>query len=114
MLWETFLTECTMQTVQVVSDGQGGVTSTWADSDTFQAAIVKNASIAERLAEKQGVSATYTITTPETITLQFHDVFKRNSDNRYFIVTSNYVDSKPPKVATFTFNQVTAEEWNKP
>lgn len=111
MLWETFLTECTMQIKSEISDGQGGVVTSWADSDTFNAAIVKNNSAVERVAEKQGVTASYTITTPSTVNLKFHDIFKRNSDNKTFRVISNTLDSSPPKVATFSFNQVNAEEW---
>ena len=97
-----------------VSDGQGGITTTWSDGETFEAAIVKNTTAAERIAEKQGVKASYTITTPSTVSLKFHDIFKRNSDSKLFIVTSDATDSKPPAVATFEFNQVNAEEWDRP
>ena len=114
MLWETFLTNCTKQSKSTVSDGQGGVVTTWATGDTFKAAIVKNSTAVERVAEKQGVKASYTVTTPADVMLQFHDIFKRNADNKMFIVTSNSVDSKPPQVASFAFNQVSAEEWDKP
>lgn len=114
MLWETFLTECTMQTKSTISDGQGGVVTSWTNGDTFLSAIVKNSTAIERVAEKQGVKASYTVTTPVTVSLKFHDIFKRNSDNKTFIVTSNSSDSKPPQVSTFKFNQVTAEEWEKP
>lgn len=103
-----------MQTKSTVSDGQGGVTTTWANGNTFKAAIVKNNTAVERVAEKQGIKASYTITTPATVSLNFHDIFKRDSDNKTFIVTSSSVDSKPPKVASFAFNQVDAEEWEKP
>lgn len=111
MLWETFLADCTMQTKTTVSDGQGGVTTTWANGSAFKAAIVKDMTAFERVAEKQGIKASYTITTPTTTTLKFHDVFKRNSDSKKFIVTSDAVDSQPPSVSSFQFNQVTAEEF---
>lgn len=114
MLWEDFLTECITQTKTTVSDGQGGVTVTWKDGDTFNAAIVKNSTVMERIAEKQGVKASYRVTTPVTTVLQFHDIFKRKSDSKLFIVTSSATDSKPPQVASFSFNQVSAEEWDKP
>ena len=111
MLWETFFTDCTMQSKTTVSDGQGGVITTWGNGNTFKAAIVKNSTVFERIAEKQGVIASYTITTSTNTTLKFHDVFKRNSDSKKFIVTSNAVDSQPPNVSSFHFNQVTAEEF---
>lgn len=114
MLWEDFLTNCTIQTKTTESDGQGGVITTWAAGTTFKAAIVKNNTAADRIAEKQGVKASYTVTTPTTVSLKFHDIFKRNSDNKLFIVTSNATDSAPPLTASFMFNQVSAEEWEKP
>ena len=101
-----------MQTKTTVSDGQGGVTTTWGDGSTFKAAIVKVNTAVERVAEKQGVKASYKITTPVSVSLNFHDVFKRDSDSKKFIVTSNFTDSKPPEFAGFHFNQVFAEEWN--
>lgn len=114
MLWETFLTKCTKQVKATVPDGQGGVVTTWTEGDTFLSAIVKNNTAVERVAEKQGVKTSYTVTTPADVCLQFHDIFTRDADNKYFIVTSNYTDSNPPEVASFKFNQVTAEEWTKP
>lgn len=111
MLWEQFLTKCTMQVKTEVPDGQGGVVTSFSDGSVFQAAIIKNSSAVERVAEKQGITASYTITTPSTVSLKFHDIFKRNSDNKTFRVISNALDSSPPKVATFYFNQVNAEEW---
>lgn len=111
MLWEQFLTKCTMQVKTEVPDGQGGVVTSFNDGSVFQAAIIKNSSAVERVAEKQGITASYTITTPSTVSLKFHDIFKRNSDNKTFRVISNALDSNPPKVATFSFNQVNAEEW---
>lgn len=114
MLWEEFLTECKIQKKTSVSDGQGGFTTSWTDNVTFNAAIVKNTSTAAQIAEKQGITAMYTITIPTSITLNFHDIFKRISDNKIFRVTSNYTDSKPPKSASFAFYQVTAEEWELP
>lgn len=112
MLWETFFKDCTMLTKVTTSDGQGGVTTEWTNGDTFKAAIVKINTSFERVAEKQGVKASYQITTPINKNLKFHDIFKRNQDNKKFIVTSDATDSQPPEFATFKFNQVLAEEWN--
>lgn len=113
MLWEQFLTKCTMQVKTEVPDGQGGVVTSFSDGNVFQAAIIKNSSAVERVAEKQGIMASYTITTPSIVSLKFHDIFKRNSDNKTFRVISSTKDSSPPKVATFYFNQVNAEEWDE-
>jgi len=111
MLWETFLVPCVTQTLNRVSDGQGGFTTTLTDGTEFNAAIVKDTTIEEKVAEKDISVANYLITTKEDIVLNFHDIIKRKSDNKMFRVTSDYLDSKPPGVATFKFNQVSAEEW---
>lgn len=111
MLWETFFKDCTKLTKATASDGQGGVTTEWTNGDTFKASIVKINTAFERVAEKQGVKASYRITTLPTVSFSFHDVFKRNSDSKKFIVMSNSTDSQPPEFASFKFNQVVAEEF---
>ena len=97
-----------------VPDGLGGFETSWADGDEFDAAIVKDQSLQARTAEKQGVSSVYTITTARGVALEYHEVFRRVSDGAIFRVTSDYTDSRPPDVATFDFEQVTAERWELP
>ena len=77
----------------------------------FDAAIVKDTSLEARIAEKEGLTNTYTVTTSPNAALEFHDVFKRVRDGQVFRVTSNGDDVRPPSVATFDFEQVSAEEW---
>ena len=103
-----------MKTACTVRDGQGGYYYEWVDGADFQAAIIKDSSMQARMAEKQGVTEVYTVTTDKTVPLDFHDVFRRESDGAVFRVTSNITDSKTPKVATFQFGQVTAEKWVLP
>lgn len=95
-----------------VSDGEGGWTTAWVDGATFDAAVVRDATLAARVAEKEGVSNVYTVTTDTNARLEFHDVFKRVSDGQVFRVTSNGDDMRAPDVATFSFEQVSAEEWS--
>lgn len=114
-LYEKFYVACTKKTKTTDSDGQGGETTKWADSSTtFNAAIVKNSSLQAVIAEKDGLTELYKVTFPTTVTLSFHDVFKRNSDSQIFRVTSDYKDSQPPTMANFDFRQVTAEKWVLP
>ena len=113
-LYEKFYVACTKKTKTTVSDGQGGETTTWVDSTTFNAAIVKNSSLQAVIAEKDGLTELYTITFPVATTISFHDVFKRNSDSQIFRVTSDYKDTQPPTMANFDFRQVTAEKWVLP
>lgn len=108
------MVNCTMIDKRTVSDGQGGTTSAWVDGASFDAAIVKDTSMQARIAEKQGVTEVYTITTGTNVELDFHDVFRRETDGAIFRVTSNITDSKTPKRASFQIGQVTAEKWVLP
>lgn len=92
-------------------DGYGGTTTVWTEGPEIKAAIVFNSSMESRIAEKQGVTALYTITTSKTVNLQYHDVLKRVGDGKYFRVTSDGDDNKTPSSATLNMRNVTAEEW---
>ena len=102
---------CTMQDKISVDDGYGGYIRTWADGAKFQAAIVLDNSMQARTAEQEGVTALYTVSTERHINLQFHDVFRRESDGKIFRVTSDGDDKKTPKSAGLDMRQVSAEEW---
>ena len=65
----------------------------------------------DRIAEQEGFTNAYTVTTSKNARLDFHDVFKRVSDGQVFRVTSNADDMQTPQVASFSFWQVSAEEW---
>lgn len=111
-LVDSFKEPCVLMEKKSVSDGEGGWTTTWVDGAAFDAAIVRDTTLAARVAEKEGVSNVYTVTTDTDARLEFHDVFKRVSDGQVFRVTSNGDDMKTPGRATFSFEQVSAEEWS--
>jgi hypothetical protein len=92
-------------------DGEGGFITDWVESIVFRAAITFDTSMESRIAEKQGVSSRYTVTTNKGATLEYHDVIKRLRDGKIFRVTSDGDDKQTPKSASFQFLQVTAEEW---
>lgn len=110
-LIDRMMEDCIMVDRATVSDGLGGFTHEWVDGASFRAAIVKDASLAARVAEKQGVTEVYTITVPRGVTLAYHDVFRRINDGQVFRVTSNVKDSETPDEASFQIGQVTAERW---
>ena len=106
---------CILLNKSSVPDGYGGRRDIWQESDfDFDAAIVFDTSLEARRAEKEGVTSLYTITTEKSIKLEYHDVFKRISDNKIFRVTSDGDDKYTPASATLNMRQVTAEEWNLP
>ena len=96
-------------------DGYGGRIDVWTESNfDFKAAIVFDTSIEARRAEAEGVHSLYTITTEKSITLEYHEVFKRVRDGKIFRVTSDGDDKYTPASATLNMRQVTAEEWTLP
>lgn len=111
-LVDNFKVPCTLLERSRVSDGEGGWTTGWVDGPTFQAAIVRDSSLAARVAEREGLTNVYTVTTSPNAALEFHDVFKRKSDGQVFRVTSNGDDKCTPPTSSFQFEQVSAEEWS--
>ena len=105
---------CVRMDKTTTDDGYGGETTVWAEGATFDAAIVFDSSIEARVAQAQGVTSRYTITTTKDRMLEYHDVFKRLSDGKIFRVTSDGDDKYTPASAGLNMRQVTAEEWRLP
>lgn len=113
-LLESMMEACTMQDKVTVSDGVFGFTTVWQDGATFSAAIIKDNTTEALIAEKQGVTEIFTVVTQKGVSLQYHDVFKRNSDGQVFRITSNQKDSEAPEASTVKIGKVTAERWEIP
>lgn len=113
-LLDDAMEKCTMLDKVTVADGYGGTISRRKDGASFLAAVVFNSSMQARIAEKQGVTTLYTVTTRKLVNLQYHDVFRRESDGKIFRVTSDGDDNKTPISANLDMRQVTAEEWEIP
>lgn len=105
---------CVMLDKKRVPDGYGGYRTQWSQGAEFKAAITFDTSIEARRAEGEGVTNLYTVTTGREITLEYHDVFVRGSDNKIFRVTSDGDDKYTPWSAGLNMRQVTAEEWSLP
>lgn len=110
-LIDAFRTRCTLLEKRRVPDGEGGWYVSWVDGPQFDAAITNPNTIESRVAEKEGMFSTYTVTLDKGMPLDFHDVFRRESDGDTFRVTSDSRDVQTPSVATFQFVQVSAEKW---
>lgn len=113
-LIDEFTSKCTMMDRISVPDGYGGFDKRWVDGAEFEAAITLDTSMQARIAEQEGVTALYTITTKKNINLQYHDVLKRQSDEKIFRVTSDGDDKHTPESASLNMRQVSAEEWSLP
>jgi len=95
-------------------DGYGGFVPQWVEGAGIEATAVFNTSIEARIGGVQGLTNVYDIITPKSVTLEYHDVLKRLSDNKIFRVTSDGSDKKTPRSATLDMRLVTAEEWSLP
>lgn len=111
-LIDSFKEQCCIMEKKRVSDGEGGLITTWVEGADFEAAITFDTTMQARVGEKQGVTSRYTVTTDTKVDLVYHDVFKRKSDGKTFRTTSDSDDKRTPSTATFQFEQVTAEEWD--
>lgn len=111
-LIDDFKVPCTLLEKRSVPDGEGGRVVSWVDGMSFEAAIVHNTTIQARVAEMEGMASTFTVTTEKGMGLDFHDVFRRETDGDVFRVTSDSQDVKTPDRASFQFAQVTAEKWS--
>jgi len=110
-LLQDAMTECRMLNKAVVDDGYGGERTTWTNGATFKAAITFDSSVEARVAESQGVTSLYTVTTPRAKVLEYHDVFRRLSDGKVFRVTSDGDDKATPPSTNLDMRVVTAEEF---
>lgn len=111
-LLDEAMEKCVLMNKTTAPDGYGGYITTWADGAEFKAAIVFDTSMQARVADKEGVTSLYTVTTKKALTLEYHDVFRRVSDGKVFRVTSDGDDKYTPASAGLNMRQVTAEEWS--
>ena len=111
MLLQESMEDCVILNKQTQSDGYGGYNTIWIKGAEFKAAIVLDTSIQAKMAEQQGVTGIYTVTTSKALNLQYHDVFRRNRDGKVFRVTSDGDDKFTPTRATLDMRQVSAEEF---
>lgn len=96
------------------ADGYGGTVTTWVEGAKIQCAVQFNNSIEAKVAEAQGVSSVYTLTTKKNVTLQYHDVLRRVRDGKIFRITSDGDDLFTPASAGLDMRNVSAEEWELP
>lgn len=104
----------TMVDRTTTSDGYGGFIPVWTDGAEIQAAAVLNQSTGAQIAQALKERSSYTITTRKNVTLEYHDVVRRQSDKKVFRITSDGDDMKTPNSAALNMRNVTAEEWELP
>lgn len=113
-LLDSMMERCTMLDKTTINDGVFGRREEYVPGATFRATIIKDSSMEARMAEKQGVTEVFTVVTQKGFGLEYHEVFRRDSDQQVFRVTSQQLDSEAPEASTVKIGKVTAERWELP
>ena len=113
-LLQQMMEECLILNHVRTDDVFGGYKEAWEEGASFYAAIGKNVSPEQLVAEQQGISEQFTVVVDDTLVLDYHDVFKRKSDNKIFRVTSDGDDKHTPNSSALDMRQVSAEEYTLP
>lgn len=92
-------------------DGYGGVTTTYKEGAEISVAYSFNTSTQARVAAAQGTDNRFTLFTKKSVILRFPDIVKRDSDGKYFQVTSDGDDNRTPASAGLDLRAVEAKEW---
>ena len=111
-LLEEAMEEFTILDKKTQSDGYGGIKTDYVDGATFLGALVFNSSTQMIIAQSQGVTSAYTLTTNKNIILEYHNIIRRTKDNKIFRVTSDGDDKFTPNSASLNMRQVTCEEYS--
>lgn len=106
--------ECKILNHVRTDDPYGGHKESWEDGATFKCAIAKDTTTEQQIAEKQGITESYTVVVNDRFSLDYHDVFKRVRDGAIFRVTSRTADSTAHPASTVRIAKVTAERWEIP
>lgn len=93
-------------------DGYGGIKTTYTEGAEILVAYSFDTSTQARIAQQEGISNRYTLTTRKSVVLKFPDIIKRDRDGKIFKVTSDGSDNGTPNGAGLDLRQVEAEEWS--
>ena len=110
-LIDCMMESCVFMVKKQEPDGSGGHVNTWVDGEPLQAAIIRDTSTEDRIAEAAGTVEMYTITVPRSVRLEYHAVIKRLSDGKTFRITSDNAEKKTPACTTLDMAQSNAEAW---
>lgn len=109
-LLDNMMDQCRIMNHIREDDPYGSQTERWTEGATFFATIIKDSTTEATIAERQGVKEIFKIVVKKGFRLNYHDVFKRLSDDQLFRVTGNVKDSEAPEASTIKIGKVTAEK----
>lgn len=112
-LIDDYIYACVRLHKVTADDGYGGEITSWTEGAHVDVAFAFDGSTQARIAQAQGVENRYVITVDKSVSLEYHDVFRR-SDGKIFRVTSSGSDNKTPDSSVIDIRQAEAEEWTLP
>jgi hypothetical protein len=107
--WQDYAENIVLMERKIIDDGMGGYEENWAEGITFKGSVRTSNSLQTLIAEQQGVTSVYMLLFPIDLPLKYGDVLKQGE--RYFKITSNPEDGKPPKTSPIDFISVTLENY---
>ena len=110
-LLDSMKTKCAMMDLRTVSDGLGGFTYAWAEGAEFYAVIRKDASPEVLIAQRQGLAESFTVIVDKSVSLDYHDVFKRLNDGAIFRMAGATKDSAAPGMSSVQIAKAPCERW---
>lgn len=108
-LLDDFARTCTLLEKSRQADGEGGYTTTWVDGAEFQNYQALDTSMEARIAEKDGVTSTYSALVDQAVPIEYNDYFRDETTGETYRVTSDPTDKASPKSASFSLKFFTAE-----
>lgn len=103
--------KCYIMDKTTIKDSYGSVKTVWKQGADIMVAFSMDSSTEARIAAQQGTENRFTLYTKKSVNLRFPDVIKRDSDGKYFRITSDGDDKRTPNSAGLDLRAVEAEEW---
>lgn len=101
MMWSNLLddytNEYTIVNRTLVPDGIGGTKYEWTDGAVIQMAESFDNSLEMKVAQKQGVTSTYSFLAKSNVILPYHTVLRRNKDGVTLRITTQSQDNHTPQ-----------------
>ena len=113
-LLKQYESECVLYTKSRTADGLGGYKTVYTEGASFFPAWEYESSAEMLVAEQQGTKRTYRIYVDKSLDLDYHETFKRLSDNQVFRVTNDGTDRETPAMSRLNKRLVEVEKYELP
>lgn len=99
---------------KVVISTPFGEEITYKEGETISGAIGTLSKKEMLIAEANENKSIYVITTSKDVLIEYGAIIKRSKNGRALRITSDWRDAEPPKISSFNWVQVNAEEFDIP